>query len=402
MDGGTPNLTLVWLAQGRIRLKQGNAGPRTIESRFAQGIRERAVKAQQRHGWKQHAAGENFLSGAMLWGRQIRDPAAIPISITSLCRGSAPGQVLYSLETNDLCGILQLEDFGAEERRLWNKNDQRLDHLHVSTRGEMACGVRHPFGTANVAVRLSADSGLSEVTEGDSVDTAPRWIPGESRRLVYQTAGVGRDRHGQFATLGPYSIQTLDIDSGELVTLLENPAHDLLMPQVTADGTLYFIRRPHLTGREISPLRLLKDVFLFPFRLLIAVFHYLQFFAMRYTGKKLSSGGAQSKELDLQQMMIWGNMVSAQNAQQPGEEAPDLVPRSWELVRRTPDGQEEVLAKGVLAYDLVEDGSLVYSNGSAIFLRRPDGQRERLVVERLIERVVWLDSATPPRTSAAD
>jgi len=393
------DLTIAWLAQGKIRLKQGSDPARTVESRFGQTIRERALKAQQRHSWKTQGNEDKFLAGAMLWGRSPRDPAAIRLSITSLCPGTRPGQVLYSLETDDLCGILQLEEFGADERRLWNKNDKRIDHLHLSERGELACSIRHTFGTANIAVRISEETGFGEVTEGDSLDTAPHWIPGSPGQLVFQSAGVGRDRDGHFSGIGPYSIQKLELGSGEITCLREDSRYDFLNPRMTADGTLYFIRRPHRTGRDVHPLRLLKDILLFPFRLVYAVFHYLQFFSMRYTGKKLTSGGAQSRELDQQQMMIWGNLVAAQQGRNKGEEAPDLVPSTWELVRSVPNQNEEVIAKGVLAFDLGSDGSLLFSNGSAIFHQNSQGRKERIIVENLIEKVIVLSpvaSQTPP------
>lgn len=380
--------TIAWLAQGKVRLKQPGEPPRTVESRFGQSIRDRVVRSQQRHAWKMGGQGEKFLSSMMLWGRAPKDPAAVRIAITSLCRGSAAGQMLYSLETDDLCAVLSLENLGEEERRLWNKNDKRISHLCVAPDGAVACSVRHQFGTANIAVRLSDESGFSEATEGDSLDTAPRWIPGEGRRLVFQSAGVGRDRHGNFAGLAPFSIQHLDIDSGDMKTLAEDNVNDLLTPQMTADGTLYYIRRPYTTGRELNPLRVLKDIVLFPFRLGYAVFHYLQFFSMIYTGKKLTgAGGPQARQLDTKEMMIWGNRVSAELMAKTEDEAPDLVPKSWQLIRERKNYDPEVLAKGVLAYDLAVDGSLVYSNGSAIFVRDPKGRTERMHVERLIEQV---------------
>lgn len=390
------NLTIAWLAQGKIRVKCGGGPPRTVESRFGESIRERAVRAQQRHGWKTQSSARKFLAGAMLWGRAPEDPAAIRVAITSLCRGPATGQMLYSLETDDLCAVLATEHLGAEERRLWNKNDKRISHLTVSPAGAVAGSVRHEFGTANLAVRLDEESGFSEVTEGDSVDTAPRWVPGAERRVVFQSAGVGRNRDGQFAGLAPFGIQQLDLDSGEMTPLAEDAKHDLLTPQMTGDGRLYFIRRPHATGREVHPLRFLMDLVLFPFRLCYAIFQYLQFFSMRYTGKKLTSAdGTQSREMDLKRMMIWGNMVSAEHAAKRSGEAPDLVPKTWQLVCKRPDGREEIVAKGVLAYDLAPGGSIVYSNGSAIFVLNPDGKTERVMVESMIEQVVVLDAATP-------
>jgi hypothetical protein len=136
---------------------------------------------------------------------------------------------------------------------------------------------------------------------------------------------------------------------------------------------------------------MLLDLVLFPFRLVYAVFQYFQFFSMRYTGKKLTrAGGAQGRELDLKEMIIWGNTVSAQNAPGGADEAPDLVPKTWQLMRKRGSYDPEVVAKGVLAYDLASDGSVVYSNGNAIFVRDAAGKTERVHVERLIEQVTVL------------
>ncbi|MEW6157251.1 MAG: hypothetical protein AB1813_07445 [Verrucomicrobiota bacterium] len=382
--------TIAWLAQGRIRIKEPGKPPRTIESKFADSIRERAIRAQQKHAWKSGGDGQKFLSAAMLWGRMPSDPAAIRVAITSLCPGNAPGQLFYSLETDDLCAVLFLENLGEEERRLWNKNDKRLSHLTVAPDGAVACSVQYPFGTANLAVRLDEESGFSEVTEGDSLDSAPRWVPNLRRSLVFQSAGVGRDRNGHFVNFGPFSIQQLDIESGGLNTLQEDSNYDYLTPQIDAEGALYYIARPYTTGREFHPLVVAKDICLFPFRLGYALFHYLQVFSLTYTGKKLSSaGGAQSRPLDFKEMMIWGNRVSA-SAHNSKDESIGLVPKSWRLYRQRPGQNPEPLANGVVTYDLMADRSIVYSNGTSIFHIDPSGKSERLCGERLIEQVVVL------------
>src|SRR5260370_31142511 len=141
------NYTIAWLAQGKVRVKEPDMPPRTVESQFGQSIRERAVRSQQRHAWKSQGAADKFLAGAMLWGRSPKDPAAVPITITSLCKGSAAGQMLYSLETDDLCSVLALENLGAEERRLWNQNEKPLSHLCVSREGPAAFSARPQFRT---------------------------------------------------------------------------------------------------------------------------------------------------------------------------------------------------------------------------------------------------------------
>jgi inorganic pyrophosphatase/exopolyphosphatase len=97
-----------------------------------------------------------------------------------------------------------------------------------------------------------------------------------------------------------------------------------------------------------------------------------------------------SRELDLKEMMIWGNKVSAEQAEKAGEEAPNLVPATWHLVRQRVGYDPETIAKGVLAYDLAPDGSVVYSNGTAIFIIDGNGKTERVHVERMIEQVTVL------------
>jgi hypothetical protein len=259
-------------------------------------------------------------------------------------------------------------------------------------RGHVTCSVEHKFGTANIGVMPADGSGLSEVTEGDSLDTAPRWLPTERKQIVFQSAGVGRDREGNYAGLGPFAIQKLDLESGEMETLAEDPARDLLVPQLTGDGTLYYIERPHATGREFSWPQFLKDFFLFPFRLLFAIFQYLNIFSLIYTGKKLTSaGGARTREMDLKQMMIWGNMVRA--VDRPHTEAPDLVPKSWKLMRKRQGEETEEVAAGVLSYDLCPDGSIVYTNGTAIYHRSLDGRTARLLTDDLIEQIAVLESS---------
>jgi len=383
-------LTVAYLAGGRIRLKSGDQPPRLIESPYAKGVHERAIRSQQRHAWKSESGAGGFLGGPMIWGKSATDGPA-PILTTSLARGSGPGQLIYSLASSSLSAVCESDGLGAEERRLWNDNNRKIEHLHsCPANGHLVFSVRHANGTANIGIMFKGEPGISEVTEGDSVDTAPAWVSGNPRRVVYQSAGVGRNEQGHFMALGPFSIQLLEVDSAEMTTLLEDPQADYLSPRMLEDGTLYFIRRPYREHAKVKPLRVLKDTLLLPFRLLFAVFQFFNFFSMRYTGRKLSTPpGTPKRDMPMEQMMIWGNLISAQAAD--GEEAADLVPPSWQLIRQRPDSGEEVLASGVLAYDLSADGTIAYSNGNAVFIRRPDGKTERLLTERLIEQVALVE-----------
>jgi hypothetical protein len=382
--------TIAYLAQGKIRVLSGGEPPRTLDSVYGNSIREKAVRAQQKHSWKAADGGMSPFSGAALWGKAAMS-GDIPLAITSICGGKEPGALVYSLESGSLCALLEVGQLGTDERRLWNDNRTQIRHVSVSREtGDLVFSILHENGTANIGVKMSGEGGVKELTEGDSFDTAPRWRPGAGHRILFQSAGIGRNREGHFLALGPFCIQELDADAGEMTTLLEARRFDYLAPQGLKDGSLLFIRRPYAQHGQVHPVRAVKDVVLFPFRLLYAVVQYLNFFSAMYTGRKLTSGGAKGRELDLKQMMIWGNLVRAQRPGSVEEEGADLVPKSWELCRQSPNGDPKVLAGGVLAYDVSDDGRIVFTNGNAIFLLDPAGRKERLLNESMIEQVFFV------------
>jgi hypothetical protein len=382
--------TIAYLAQGRIRLKGSDALPRTIESTYGNSLREKAIRSQQRHSWKsQGDDGSPFK--AMLWGKGGAGDE-VPLAITSICSGKNSGSLVYSLESGSLCALLESGQPGVEETRLWNDNRTRIRHVSVSREtGDMVFSILHQNGTANIGVKLNGHSGTQELTEGDSFDTAPHWVPGVGKRIVYQSAGVGRNREGQFLALGPFNLQQLDADAGEITTVLEERNYDCLAPQFAPDGALFYIRRPYAQHAPTSVLGTLKTVAMLPFRVAHGLYVYLNLFSAMYTGKKLTpSGGAKAREMDMKQMMIWGNMVRSQRASESEDESADLVPKSWQLIRRQSNGETKPMASGVLAYRVGPDATIVYTNGNAIFLIKPDGGKERILSERMIEQVAWL------------
>ncbi len=67
------------------------------------------------------------------------------------------------------------------------------------------------------------------------------------------------------------------------------------------DGHLYYIRRPYEVS-HFSPRTALLDLVLFPFRLLRAVFHFLNFFSLVYSRKPLTT--ASGPKLNHEQQFI--------------------------------------------------------------------------------------------------
>jgi hypothetical protein len=108
-------------------------------------------------------------------------------------------------------------------------------------------------------------------------------------------------------------------------------------------------------------------------------------FSMRYTGKPLVTRGGAAARRDPRLPSFPGHS-GIEEAKCP--DSPPETPSSWELVRRKANGSTQVLATGVLYYDLAPDGSVVFSNGGAVdYLPAGTGKAERLFSGRWIELV---------------
>jgi hypothetical protein len=326
---------LAYLAGGRLHVKIGEAPVRVFDSAFGQQMRDRHVEIQQKHGWKAEGRGARFMSG-LLWGMPERDGAAMRVAITSLTRGPRPGELLYALDTEGRSAVCLFTAADGSERRLLHGSAQRIRDVRAAPgREHIACSVAHPDGTASIAVMGLDATELREVTEGDAQDRFPAWAPGPGARLVYQSASVGRDAAGHPAALGPSEVHLLDLQTGALETVAADANADLLCPQLDAQGTVLCLRRPR-QRHERSLLAAVLDVVLIPARLLFAVFQYLNFFSARYTGKPLTTAGARQKGADVRKMMVWSNLMEAEQAG-AGDEPPPAVPRSWQC-RGPPPG----------------------------------------------------------------
>ena len=108
---------IAYLAQGIVRFKDGAASPRTVDSPYGNSIREKAVRAQQKHSWKGGGNDGSPFSGALLWGKATAQED-VPLAIASICGGREAGGLIYSLESGSLCALLETSTGDAEERRL--------------------------------------------------------------------------------------------------------------------------------------------------------------------------------------------------------------------------------------------------------------------------------------------
>jgi hypothetical protein len=407
------SFNFAYLSGGKLYLKLGQANVQTIVSEFGEAVQQRELQMQRRNGWKQKNLATNFMPVGMSTDPK-QERSSVPVAVQGVCPTSAD-RLLYTLAAGEVGGIFALERLGVSidtigqdpvpahpqktrEKRLFHSADFKVDRVDFNPEYQLiACAAICKDGSSNIATMPAHSVHLMQVTEGDSLDLAPKWIPGFRRAIVFQSAGISRNGAGQIVEQKHSTIEQLDIDRQEVITLASDPKYDLLSPQMAADGSLYYIRRPYLPLRQrVRFSQLITETLSIPGRLLTAIFEWLNFFTRRHTGRSLLVMPQLSEQLNSQQMLLLGRLVDVgaeidRNRRFGDADSPSLVPRSWELIEQFPHREPKVIAQGVVAFDVGQSGQIVYSNGSAVYGVFPGGVAQRLVVDRPIEQVVILD-----------
>lgn len=389
-----------YLADGKLYFAASEGSPPALlESDFVEQFRDRQARSRERQGWKSGASwfsvsgGRNLIPHA---DAQMADPSLRQVRFTGACAGPTSGELVYAIDTGAAGGLFHYQAVDDSERRMLHKAGfHAVDLALHPDRSKLAMSLPMPDGAANIGTMEMSGRGIREVTDGDSLDQAPSWhVEGEKTAIYFQSAGIARNAMGMAVTQGPYAIMRLDLSGENLHTVLEDDGFDLLTPKVDAGGSLLFIRRPYSPSgqTQISPLKVAGDVLLFPFRLIRAIVHFLNWFSMVFARKPmLTAGGPPKQGPDQRYVMLWGKLVDAEKAIRQAERAGDgraIVPKSWELVRRDSGGDEQVLASSVVSFDVAADGAIVYTNGSKIFAIDSAGKQRELGDGKLIERLL--------------
>lgn len=364
------------IANGELWLHSPNAAPTQIESPFAKELIERAEQSRRNTGWK-HAPREEqtgMIPNAALWGNRGGGAGGVMVTrFLHACRGDDEDTIYYVLAVGNTRGLFRRHLADKREVRLFHRAGWECDGLAYNAADRrLILTSRNDDGTSHVEVYDEDGNRRGALTDGDCVDAAPSLVPGRAKTIVYQSSGVARNQqHGHLVALGHACVHMLDYGSGQLQTLIDNPRYDFVAPRMDAQGRLYAIRRPVEKPVHERAGSALTDTLLMPFRLLKAVFGYLNFFSMVYGKEPLrSAGGPRSPELDQDLGRLWlhGRMIELSKVKSDPQYGGKLVPRSWELVRIAPaSAQPEVIAQHVACFDLRADGSVVYSNGFDVF-----------------------------------
>ena len=392
--------TLIYVSGEDIFVNDGERRI-AIRSSTAEKYKAKLRTSAAQKDWKSH--GE----GAMFQGTfSPEEDVETRISHLS-CRITDVGRW-----QNDILYAMTLDDSGSIFRRSGVRSaqegivigDGRYCYENFDLQGDSMVLSARLGAESHIATLHLPESDCEFLTDGHTVDREPVFSKAEEGVIYYSSRGLPAHdgepmptpTHGGIPELwqrmkeahapellGPSAILRMDLVSRTIDTVLEAPNTDFLHPKTGRDGSLYYVKRPYAPqGADRGGC--LRDLFLFPVRLFCALFGFLNFFSMRYSGDPLSAGDVKKKSEG--QLFLDGNLVEAERTlrenQKKGEKNPGIIPRNWELHRKTPDGKDELLARCVLAYEIVE-GGVVYSNGTHLICKDDKGERVLDKVEKI-------------------
>jgi hypothetical protein len=380
------------LANGKVLVLEEGREPMDLESPYADqlGVRQRAML--RKNAWQKHGRRGLFMTGrSALWGGRAEHelPAARVVGVT---RGRISGELCYAISTGLVSGIFAQKPGTRDEHRLFHNADVQIREVDFSFADEaFTCTVDGTGGTSAIGVLADDGKGVRTVTEGDVLDRGPRWVPGAVGEIVYASAGIGRTKSGARAGRAPFSLHRLRLKDGTVEVLVSDAKYDYVAPVAGSDSSLYAIRRTYEPAmRQVTFFDALPDVLLARSRWLFALVRSLGFFSARYTGEPLvTRGNAPQRAAGAERMMVWGSLVEVAEDADETARTEGGETTAYELVRITPKSTE-VLAQGVLAFDIAPNRDIVYSNGRALYRMSPSkGSKRQLIgnVQR-VEQIV--------------
>ena len=386
---------LYFIANNQIHIYENNKTV-TMPCQAIDQYKKNLDEIRQRKEWKMKGTGAQFMG----LNRYDEDEGyGLAYATDAVVLDSE--NIIYSARLDDgmAINIKPIQNLHDTEGLVLRKNDfiaQDMTFDHFKKRLVLSVQEQQGYGTHLCILPL--DSNRSQfITEGECIDANPIFDPHHVDQIYYDSCGLGGGENGVF--LGPREIFHLDLSTGELETKFADSKYDFLKPQIDQQGSLYFIQRPYLrAGQTESSFGFFKDIIQAPFKIIRAIVGWLDFFTQRYSGESLktsSKTAGQNPAIDKQkseeELFVEGNLIKAQknleaNSKQ-GEKYPGTIPNSWQLMKRSRDGEVTLVKKGVMSF-AIKDDSILYSNGKYLIELKSDLSEEKLVEAKLISKII--------------
>jgi len=338
----------LYITREKLFLNDGTSSHQ-IQSSYLQNYKKNVEQINRKKEWKAK-------SDLTLMGRYSSPPPAedgLRYSFTGAT--FVDSTFLYAIQIENSSGMFKtkLNNEKNSEGHVIHTTDRSYHSPSFSSKErELIYSVKEG-GVENLHMQNLDTEKERELTEGDSFDANPRWDLAGTNRVVYQTAGIGRNHQGHFALLGPWGINILDFQTNDVIELSYSHSYDYIFP-VLFGKRLFAIRRPYETIKRkyFTPL----DLIMIPINIIRTLFSFINFSSMMFRGKPLSDGMSVKDPAVDKKIFIHGQLVDAERAMKAsskrGEKIPSLVPWSWVLVEIDSEGKDTVLEEGVTSFDI--------------------------------------------------
>lgn len=355
--------------------------------------RETVRNIQQRKEWKTTGTGANFMGMA---SADMIDPDELPVRITGL--SVCGDELVYGVNLENVGSIYHrsFDPADTAEGLVRSSNDFLFGSFDVKD-GKLAVSMGGGR-FLHIAV-MDMNGRYDEYTDGDTVEEDPCWAV-KKNGVYFSTAGYARDQYGAIAATSPRAIAYLDLDRKSMSEIVSDENYDYLHVRQDKNGDLYYIRQPYGGEKPKSGITF-KDVIMFPYRIVKGLFGFLNYFTTIFGGESLKSGGVsngtKSKQRSQKELMIEGNIINAEKLDKINEANGDkhggIMPASRVLIRRTADGSEEIIKKGVLDFIPDGNGGVIVSNGRHLLRIDRDGNETHIAKAKLAVNLVAVDNS---------
>ncbi|WP_395736374.1 hypothetical protein [Prosthecobacter sp.] len=380
------------ISQGKLHLIGSKPAEESVSSDFVRDLKKRLQVIESRASIR-NGSGAAFMRG----GLPMQDGPSVEDTFTSefscVSGSSQSGEICYGIDAGEVRALFIYEIADRYERRVYHGPNHRFAAISTRQTSEgpewLVAMARDHGGSRIGLIKPQSGGGIQELTEGDSLDSYPAWAPSAEDSFVYQTSGIGRHHSSNaWEGLGPASIQKVNMQTGEMQSVAEDDRFDFLCPSYGPDGVLYYLKRPYEPFHRPSFWQFLLDIVLYPFRLVRAFLAFLNVFSMFFSGKPLQTAGLPPRRdgPDPKSVFLHGRWINMEKKmrQAAADELKDFLPKNWELIARSPDG-EKVICNSVMAYTIASDGSIYYSNGKAVFAKAgPDSPVKKISDLKLV------------------
>ena len=347
------------------------------ESSYIKKYREAALISAKNTEWKRKGRTERLLNEGF-----VEDDEEVFAKLYAIAPTAQETELIYSFCVNDSSGIYlkYLNDEKNLESHLISSNQVEFTSLFASKDNLLAC-VKKGSVEGDIAIFSKDGSEYKSVTAGDSLDENPS-VDGDGN-ILFNSYGVARDENNNFLWYSDSEICRLNLLTMEMEEVLSHQGISFVKP-IEFKGALYYIKRP---TEEKERSNVLLDILMIPVRIVQGIVGFVSTFTSIFSGKPLLSEGKKSNgrslaknyNKDEQRLLVMNKLIKVDQELERNKKYDDFgfIPRSWKLSRLDANGEVEIFS-GVADYCVLEDGTLIFTNGKHVFSF--DGEKTKKIL----------------------